>query len=167
MRRIFRNSALALALCAFVISACARQVIAVKLDVRQAGDKPELCFDSDSEYMEDSVKLAEVGVARSTGATTPAVTYWEVEIPQSAPPVYLHRGDCIVYGQAIEGAKVVTPPQPLDAGMAYSFGLSTWGDGDGPLYVGGFCAFRNQGNGLRIVQRQKGQQSCLQGAGQP
>ncbi|MBN3856614.1 MULTISPECIES: hypothetical protein [unclassified Paraburkholderia] len=160
MQRIFRNSAALLAVCTFLTSACASQLVVVSLDVRQVGDKPALCFASDDEYMQDAVKLADIGVVRATGIATPVETYWEVEIPESAPPVILHHGDCIVYGQAIDGAKVVTPPKPLDSGMLYTFGISTRDNKGGPIYAGGFCAWRKPGNGLRIERQRKKQYSC-------
>uniref|UniRef100_UPI0038D2406C hypothetical protein n=1 Tax=Burkholderia cepacia TaxID=292 RepID=UPI0038D2406C len=89
-------------------------------------------------------------MTRQTGPVSPVVTYWALEVPGSAPPVYLKRGACLVYGQTVAGAVVRAAPRALDINKFYSISIVP-GGGYGPVYSSAFCVIRQAGGGVRIA----------------
>ncbi|AVR26647.1 hypothetical protein [Burkholderia thailandensis] len=160
MHRIFRNSALCVVLSLCVAQATAMSRGALLLDIKEVDGKPAACIPTNDEEFETVVQLDFIGVSRSTGPTTPGINYWEAQVPTHAKPVYLKRGECIVYGQYIEGARVDTPPKPLDVGKTYYFAIIPRGEAPGPVYGAGFCVLKRTGGGTQIVQPTKDNDPC-------
>ncbi|WP_241014688.1 hypothetical protein [Burkholderia sp. Ac-20379] len=153
-------AALIAAYCASAPVAHATSTMPLALEIRQIGGKPAACLPA-SDAAADPVRIRYVGVSRSTGPASPSVIYWDVRIPDDAPPVTLRRGECIVYGQTLPGATVRTPPKPLDADRFYGFGIMPAGS-YGPTYDGGFCLLTQPGGGVRLATPRKDEDPCDQ-----
>ncbi|WP_187328925.1 hypothetical protein [Burkholderia pseudomallei] len=160
MRRIFRSSALCVVLSLCVDQATAMSRGALLLDIKEVDGKPAACIPTNDEEFENVVQIDFIGVSRSTEPTTPGINYWEAQVPTNAKPVYLKRGECIVYGQYIEGARVDMPPKPLDVGKTYYFAIIPRGEAPGPVYGAGFCVLKRTGGRAQIVQPTKGNDPC-------
>lgn len=116
----------------------------VRLDIRQIDGKPAACLPASDDTGSDPIQIRGVGVTRQTGPVSPVVTYWELEVPERAPPVYLKRGECLVYGQTVAGAVVRAAPRALDINKFYSISILPGGD-HGPVYGSVFCVIRQAG----------------------
>ncbi len=46
---------------------------------------------------QDVIRIRLVGVSRPTGPVSPDIIYWGIEVLAEAKPVYLKRGECLVY----------------------------------------------------------------------
>lgn len=133
---------------------------AIALEIKQVDGKPVACLPMSDDRGSDPVQIRGIGVDRATGIVSPAIMYWDLDIPANAQPVYLKRGECIVYGQAVAGAIVHTQPKTLDVNKFYSFSIIPVGDGGGPVYGAGFCVLKQADGGVRIATRGKVQNPC-------
>lgn len=109
------------------------------------------------------VRLHIAGVGRATGPASPAVVYWVITVPDDVPPVYLKRGECVVFGQRISGATVETPPKPFDVDKRYNFALVTSGESGTWIYKGNFCVREKLGGGTRAVLLNEDSDPCPRG----
>lgn len=151
MKKILRSSAMAGLSCwLFASCAVATSHGPIRLDVRQIDGKPAACLPASDDVGSEPIQIRGVDVTRRTGPVSPVVMYWALEIPASAPPVYLKRGECLVYGQAVTGAIVRTSPKTLDINKFYSISIVPGGD-YGPVYSSAFCVVRQAGGGVRIA----------------
>ncbi|AIO66475.1 hypothetical protein [Burkholderia oklahomensis] len=163
MHRIFRNSLICMLSCWCIAQAGAMSKGPVPLDVKRIDGKPAACIPMSDDGGKSSMRLGFVGVSRATGPTSPNVIYWQIEVPDDAPPIYLKRGECIVYGQSIPGATVLTPPKPFDFDKWYNFAVMPGGEDDGPIYRGSFCVRKKPGGGGRVVLPSEGGDTCSSG----
>lgn len=151
MRNMLRSCAMAcLSCCLFVSRADAMSHGPIRLDVRQVDGKPAACLPMSDDTGSEPIRISSIGVSRQTGPVSPVVMYWALEIPERAPPVYLQRGECLVYGQAVAGAIVRTPPRTLDLDKFYSISIVPAGN-EGPVYGSAFCVIGQAGGGIRIA----------------
>jgi hypothetical protein len=160
IRKLLRNVAIGIMswwLC--MHHAMATSEMPIALDIKQVDGKPVACLPMNDDRAEDEIQVRMVGVARSTGPASPDITYWWFELPATAKPVYLKRGECLVYGQAVEGSIVHTPPKALDVDYAYYISLIPGGK-YGPVYSAGFCVLKQSDGGTRIAVPGKDQNSC-------
>ncbi|CAB3974025.1 MULTISPECIES: hypothetical protein [Burkholderia] len=152
MRKILRSCAMACLSCCLLASrADAMSHGPIRLDVRQVDGKLAACLPMSDDTGSEPIRISWIGVTRGTGPVSPVVTYWALEIPERAPPVYLKRGECLVYGQAVAGAIVRTPPRTLDIDKFYSISIVPAGN-DGPVYGSAFCVIGQAGGGIRIAR---------------
>ncbi|OXJ26220.1 hypothetical protein CFB82_34105 [Burkholderia sp. HI2714] len=151
MRKILLSSAVA-CISSLVFTSCAVATShgPIRLDIRQIDGKPAACLPASDDTGSDPIQIRGVGVTRQTGPVSPVVTYWALEVPESAPPVYLKRGECLVYGQTVAGAVVRAAPRALDINKFYSISILPGGD-YGPVYGSAFCVIRQAGGGVRIA----------------
>ncbi|MFL9993411.1 hypothetical protein PQR34_22465 [Paraburkholderia sediminicola] len=133
------------------------------LDIKQIDGKPAACLPVNDDRARDKIRIRMVGVGRSTGPVSPVITYWGLEVPQDAKPVYMKRGECLVYGQTIEGANVMTKPIALDFNKTYDFAIIPAWDGGGPVYGASFCVLKRADGGVRIAVPEKVQNPCAFG----
>lgn len=151
VREILRSSAVACLSCwLFTSCAVATSHGPIRLDIRQIDGKPAACLPASDDTGSDPIQIRGVDVTRQTGPVSPVVTYWALEVPGSAPPVYLKRGACLVYGQTVAGAVVRAAPRALDINKFYSISIVP-GGGYGPVYSSAFCVIRQAGGGVRIA----------------
>lgn len=145
MRKILLGSAVA-CISSLVFTACAVATShgPIRLDIRQIDGKPAACLPASDDTGSDPIQIRGVDVTRQTGPVSPVVTYWALEVPGSAPPVYLKRGECLVYGQTVAGAVVRAAPRALDINKFYSISIVPGGD-YGPVYSSAFCVIRQAG----------------------
>lgn len=162
MHRIFRNSVIGVLWCGCVAQAGAMSRGPVPLDVKRIDGKPAACIPTSDEGQAE-MRLGFIGVSRATGPVSPDVIYWQVEVSDNVPPVYLKRGDCIVYGQSIPGATVLTPPKRFDIGKWYNFAVMPGGKAEGPIYRGTFCISGKRGDSGRVVLRSENKDACSSG----
>lgn len=164
MRKIFRNSVIGILsswLC--VAHAMAMSEFPIMMDIKQIDGKPAACLPVNNDRGPDTIQIKMVGVGRSTGPVSPVITYWGLEVPADAKPFSLRRGECLVYGQTIEGANVTTPPKPLDFNKSYDFAVIQAGKSAGPVYDAVFCVLKLPDGGVRIAVPQKVQNPCAFG----
>ncbi|VWD05227.1 MULTISPECIES: hypothetical protein [Burkholderia] len=160
MRTIFRSSVLGVLACVLCLSrAMAASEAPVELEIRQVDGNPAACVPVNDERAEPVIRIGTVGVARPTGPASPDVTYWWVEMPAEATPVYLKRGECLVYGQSVKGAIVRTPPKPLELNRTYYISIIPGGDA-GPVYSAAFCTLKRPGGGVHIAVPQNDRNPC-------
>ncbi|WP_241023480.1 hypothetical protein [Paraburkholderia sp. Ac-20340] len=160
MQTICRNSLIAVLLCWFCASCVsAMSQGSIDLDIRQVDGKPAFCLPASDDTGSNPIQIRRVGVSRSTGVTTPAVTYWNATLPDSAPPVYLKRGECLVYGQTVSGAIVDTPAKPLNANNYYDVTIMHAGE-TGAVYSSIFCVLRQADGSIRIAVPGKQHNPC-------
>ncbi|WP_254602209.1 hypothetical protein [Burkholderia lata] len=151
MRNMLRSCAMVGVSCCLLASrADAMSHGPVRLDIRQIDGKPAACLPESDDTGSDPIQIRGVGVTRQTGPVSPVVTYWELEVPERAPPVYLKRGECLVYGQTVAGAVVRAAPRALDINKFYSISILPVGD-YGPVYGSAFCVIRQAGGSVRIA----------------
>ncbi|WP_434107970.1 hypothetical protein [Paraburkholderia caffeinilytica] len=148
-----------LAWCLCVAHALAMSHGPIRLDIKQVDGKPAACLPMSDDLGSDPIQIHGVGVSRATGAVSPDVIYWDMEVPASAQPVYLKRGECLVYGQNVAGAVAYTQPKTLDIDKFYGFSIIPGGD-YGPVYSSVFCVLKQADGGVRIIQPTKGQHQC-------
>lgn len=163
MRQIFRNSAICFLswwLCTTCAIAMSRGPIL--LEIKQVEGKPAACLPMNDDQGDQPIQIRMVGVSRPTGPASPDIIYWGLEVPGNAKPVYLKRGECLVYGQSLDGAVVQTQPRTLDVNKTYDFAIIPGGD-DGSVYGAGFCVLKQTGGAVRIIQPAKGQDLCPRG----
>lgn len=161
IRKLLRNVALGIMswwLCPH--HAMATSEAPIDLDIKQVDGKPVACLPTNDDRAQDVIQIRMVGVARPTGPASPDITYWWFELPATAKPVYLKRGECLVYGQTIEGASVMTSPKPLDFDKSYDFAVIPAGRGTGPVYDAVFCVRKQADGGVRIAVPQKVRDPC-------
>lgn len=160
MRKIFRSSATGIVSWGFFLSqAIAMSQGPIVLDIRQVDGKPAACMPTNNDQAAQTIQIRMVGVSRATGPVSPDVIYWGLEVPESAKPVYLKRGECLVYGQTIDGAVVDTPPKALDVNKSYDFAIIPVGNG-GPVYGAGFCVLKGSDGTARVAVPQETQNPC-------
>lgn len=160
MQTLFRSSvlgALAWPLC--MSRAMAVSEAPVELEIRQVDGNPAACLPIDDKRAGSVIQIRTVGVARPTGPASPDVTYWWFEMPADARPVYLKRGECLVYGQTVQGAIVRTPPKPLDLDRTYYISIIPGGD-SGPVYGAAFCTLERPGGDRHVAVPQRGRNPC-------
>ncbi|MDS0858398.1 hypothetical protein NUV25_11825 [Burkholderia pseudomultivorans] len=141
-------------------STMATSVGPIHLDIKQIDDKPAACLPAGDDAGPDSIRIRGVGVSRATGTVSPDVIYWDLDVPENAQPVYLKRGECLVYGQTVAGALVHTPAKTLDANKYYGFSIIPAGDDAGPVYSSTFCVLKPAGGRVRIAAPARGQNPC-------
>ncbi len=78
----------------------------IVLQIKDVEGKHAAFLPSADERAKSGVRLCWAGVSRAAGPTSPAVVYWVITVPDDVPPVYLKRGECVVFGQRIPGATV-------------------------------------------------------------
>jgi hypothetical protein len=132
----------------------------IRLEIRQIDGKPAACLPMSDDVGSDPIQIRGVGVSRRTGPVSPAVIYWDLDVPANAQPMYLKRGECVVYGQTVAGAIVNTPPKTLDVNKYYGFTIIPAGDDAGPVYSSVFCVLKQADGGIRIAAPAKGQNPC-------
>ncbi|MBZ5790724.1 hypothetical protein K8353_11460 [Burkholderia contaminans] len=160
MQTRFRSSAPGLlASLSCLARAMAASEAPVELEIRQIDGNPAACLPVSDARAEGVIRIRSVGVARPTGPASPDVTYGWFEMPAGAEPVYLRPGECLVYGQAVKGAIVRTPPKPLDLDRTYSVSIIP-GGGFGPVYGAAFCTLRPAGGGVHIAVPQQDRNPC-------
>lgn len=142
-----------------VSQAMATSEAPIDLDIKQVDGKLVACLPTNDDRVQDAIQIRMVGVARPTGPASPDITYWWFELPATAKPVYLKRGECLVYGQVVEGAIVHTPPKALDADYTYYISLIPGGR-YGPVYSAEFCVIRQADGGTRIEVPTKEKNPC-------
>ncbi|MCA8298268.1 hypothetical protein LGN19_31215 [Burkholderia sp. AU30198] len=160
MQTRLRSSALGLLASLSCLSrAMATSQAPVELEIRQIDGNSAACLPVSGERAESVIRIRSVGVARPTGPASPDVTYWWFEMPAGAEPIYLKRGECLVYGQKVKGAIVRTPPKPLDLDRTYYVSIIPGGDA-GPVYGAAFCTLRQAGGGVQIAVPQRDRNPC-------
>ncbi|VWD11955.1 lipoprotein [Burkholderia lata] len=160
METISRSSVLgSLAWLLCLSCATAASEAPVELEIRQVDGNPAACLPMNDERAERVIRIRTVGVARPTGPASPDVTYWWLEMPAEATPVYLKRGECLVYGQGVKGAIVRTPPRPLELNRTYYLSIVPDG-GSGPVYGAAFCTLKRPGGEVHVAVPQSGQNPC-------
>lgn len=161
MKIILRNSAMGfVSFWLYASRAVAMSHGAIDLEIKQIDGKPAACLPMSDDRGSDPVQIQGVGVSRRTGLLSPVVMYWDLDIPASAQPVYLKRGECLVDGQTVAGAIVHTQPKTLDLNKIYSFSIIPVGNGGGPVYGAGFCVLKQANGGARIAEQGKDQNPC-------
>lgn len=164
MRKLLRNAAIGSASWWLCLShAIAMSEFPIVMDIKQIDGKPAACLPVNDDRGPDMIQIRMVGVGRSTGPVSPVITYWGLEVPADAKPFYLKRGECLAYGQIIEGANVMTPPKPLDFNKSYDFAVIQAGKSAGPAYGAVFCVLKLPDGGVRIAVPQKVQNPCAFG----
>ncbi|HHX4057686.1 MAG: hypothetical protein ACN6QT_29855 [Burkholderia contaminans] len=160
MQTIFRSSVLGVLACLLCLSrAMATSEAPIELEIRQVDGNPAACLPLNDERAESVIQIRSVGVARPTGPASPDVTYWWFDMPAEAKPVYLKRGECIVYGQRVNGAIVRTQPKPLDLNRTYYISIIPGGD-SGPVYSAAFCTLKQPGGGVHIAVPKNDRNPC-------
>ncbi|VWB07752.1 lipoprotein [Burkholderia lata] len=160
MQTIFRSSVLGVLACLLCLSrAMATSEAPIELEIKQIDGNPAACLPLNDERAESVIQIRTVGVARPTGPASPDVTYWWFDVPAEAKPVYLKRGECLVYGQRVNGAIVRTPPKPLDLNRTYYISIIPGGD-SGPVYSAAFCTLKRPGGGVNIAVPQNDRNPC-------
>ncbi|AOJ69121.1 MULTISPECIES: hypothetical protein [Burkholderia] len=163
MRRIFRNSVI------FVLSICCISYAAamskgpIRIALKRINGKPVACIPADDNGGGQSVRLYVAGISRATGPTTPAVIYWGIKASDDEQPVYLKRGECIVYGQTMPGMTLKTPPRSFDVDKWYNFSVITSDEHGTTIYRGGFCVRPTPDGGGRVVLPEEDQDPCPSG----
>lgn len=123
----------------------------VRVDIKRIDGQPAARIPESDDTGNEWVRLHIAGVSRATGPASPAVVYWVITVPDDVPPVYLKRGECVVFGQRISGATVETPPKPFDVDKRYNFALVTSSESGTWIYKGNFCVREKLGGGTRAV----------------
>ena len=159
MKRIFLSNLIGLG--AIILAACCAGVPSfgpIELTIKQIDGNPAACLPMEDSQGNQPVPIIRMGVWRSTGPTSTEI-YWGVEIPKTSPPLILRRGECITYGQTVDGGTVSTPKKPLIPGVSYAFSLIPGGKGYGPVYGAAFCIKKN-GNQSVVIQEGKDENPC-------
>lgn len=151
MHRLFRNKAAGF-LFLFLISSCsvATSKGSIGLTVKQTGELPAVCFAAADENGNQPIRIHFVGVSHATWSFG-SEPYWEVEVPESSKPLYLKRGECLTYGEAIAGANILTEPKRLEPGVLYGIGLVPYEAGADFVYGANFCLIRQHNGKLKVV----------------
>ncbi|MFM0645432.1 hypothetical protein PQR14_13980 [Paraburkholderia bryophila] len=132
---------------------------AIELDIKAIDDKPAVCLPVSDDTGSDPVRIRRVGVSRATGTVSPDVIYWDVDVPASAQPVYLKRGECLFYGETLPGAIVNTSPKPLDVNKFNGITIMPAGD-YGPVYSSAFCVLTQADGTIRVAVPTQVQSPC-------
>ena len=130
----------------------------IELIIKQIDGNPAACLPMEDSRGNQPVPIIAMGVSRSTGPTSTEI-YWGVEIPKTSPPLILRRGECITYGQSVDGGTIDTPKKPLIPGVSYAFSLIPAGSGSGPVYAAAFCIKKN-GNQTIVIQEGNDENPC-------
>ena len=135
-----------------LISSCgfATSKGSIGLAVKQAGELPAVCIATADENGNQPVRIRYVGVSHATGSFG-SEPYWNLEVPESAKPFYLKRGECLTYGQTIEGANILTEAKKLQPGVLYGIGVVPYGAGSEFVYGANFCLIRRPNGTLKVV----------------
>ncbi len=121
----------------------------IELTIKQTDDRPAACLPLSDVRGDQPVQIVSAGVWRTTGPVS-TEDYWSIMIPSTSKPFFVERGQCVTYGQKIEGAEIETNPKPLEFGQSYVFSIAPHGTGSGPVYAASFCVKRAP-NGNRII----------------
>lgn len=148
-----------LAWCLCVAPALAMSHGPIDLDIKVIDGKPAACLPVSDDTGSDPIQISGIGVSRRTGVVSPSITYWDLDVPTNAQPVYLKRGECLVYGQTVAGAIVHTPPKALDVDKFYSFAIIPARD-YGPVYGSVFCVLKQTDGAIRIAVPTQVQSPC-------
>lgn len=160
METIFRNSATGFVLYLLCLScAIAMSHGPIRLEIKQVDGKTAACLPMSDDIGSDPVQIRRVGVSRATGKVSPDVIYWDVDVPASAQPVYLKRGECLFYGETLPGAIVNTSPKPLDVNKFYGFTIIPAGD-YGPVFGSAFCVLKQADGTIRVAMPTQVQSPC-------
>ncbi|KGS19284.1 putative lipoprotein [Burkholderia pseudomallei MSHR5569] len=73
----------------------------VRVDIKRIDGQTAARIPESDDTGNEWVRLHIAGVGRATGPASPAVVYWVITVPDDVPPVYLKRGECVVFGQRI------------------------------------------------------------------
>ena len=130
----------------------------IRLIIKQIDGNPAACLPMEDSEGNQPVQIISMGVWRATGPIS-AEEYWGVSIPPTSPPLTLRRGECVIYGQSVDGGIIDTPKKPLIPGVSYAFSLIPGGSGSGPVYGAAFCIKKN-GNESIVVQEGKDENPC-------
>lgn len=113
------------------------------LVIRQIDHLPAACIPvSDTKSM--TLKFA--GVWEDSHGQSEFPSQWGIEWVPGAKPLLLRAGQCVVFGQAIDGYRLVGDMHPLKAGRTYNFSLrelNKANDWSGMRYSGMFCVQEN------------------------
>lgn len=77
----------------------------VRVDIKRIDGQPAARIPESDDTGNEWVRLHIAGVGRATGPASPAVVYWVITVPDDVPPVYLKRGECVVFGQRSPGRR--------------------------------------------------------------
>jgi hypothetical protein len=150
-RRLIRNVATGImSWCLCLTYAVATLERPIDLEIKQVDGKPAACMPVNDEQAQDEIQIKMVGVARPTGPASPDITYWRFELPAAAKPVYLKRGECLLYGQSLDGAIVHTQPKALDVNRTYYISIIPGGK-YGLAYSAAFCVLKQADGAIRIA----------------
>ncbi|GLQ51609.1 hypothetical protein ACFFJT_15305 [Dyella flava] len=96
-----------------------------------------------------------------SGATAPVAkpptpfTRWIIRLKSGAKPLVLSQGQCLAFGQHIDGYEQGDTIYPLEAGKTYNFSLRAVDPPNdflgGQDYVGVFCVRRNDDHSLSYL----------------
>ena len=130
----------------------------IELTVKQIDGNPAACLPMEDSRGSQPVQIISIGVWRATGPTS-TETYWDVTIPATSPPLTLRRGECITYGQSIDGGVIDAPKKPLSPGVSYAFSLIPAGSGSGQVYAASFC-IKKSGRKSIVIQERSDENPC-------
>lgn len=131
----------------------------IDLNIRVIDGKPAACLPMSDDMGSDPIRIRIAGVSRTTGPVSTAIDYWDLEVPADTQPVYLKRGECLVYGQTVGGEIVHAPPKVLDVNKLYTFAIIPGGD-YGPVYGAMFCVLKQADGTIRIAVPTRAQRPC-------
>lgn len=130
----------------------------IELIIKQIDGNPAACLPMEDSRGNQPVPIIAMGVWRSTGPTSTEI-YWGVEIPKTSPPLILRRGECITYGQSVDGGTIDAPKRPLIPGVSYAFSLIPAGNGSGQVYAAAFCIKKNGSKSI-VIQEGSDENPC-------
>lgn len=123
----------------FSMCATATSIGAKHLNIRQILDKPAACLP------EDAGESIELNTAFVTGDSPEVPRQWAIQLIPGSKPLVLHSGECIAFGQSIDGYRQLGEFHALEEGQTYDFGLrrnDRLNDWVSKVYVGLFCVQR-------------------------
>jgi len=82
---------------------------------------PKLCIPAEET---NDVAVDSVSVSESFKINGIRQVMWSVEINKISTPVVLNPGDCLEYGAALPGYKIINNSRPLENGVTYYFRLN-------------------------------------------
>ncbi|MBD9677930.1 hypothetical protein IB274_14550 [Pseudomonas sp. PDM18] len=82
---------------------------------------PKLCIPAEET---NDVAVESVSVSESFKRDGIRQVMWSVEINKISTPVVLKPGDCLGYGVALSGYKIINSSRPLENGVTYYFRLN-------------------------------------------
>lgn len=120
------------------------------LIIKQVGDLPAACLPMKDANGDQPVQIYFVGVSHARGPTESSEIYWAVDMSKAPKPVYLKRGECLVYGENIDGARTDLAPKTLRLNYNYGFAIRPGGKWRS-VYGASFCVLKQPNGKLLIV----------------